>query len=212
MQNGAAMWITIGIFLLILGFALLLAGVARGLFARAAAPTSWKYALSIGATGAVLILASFFMLHHGEGQGVERVPIGIAVVIAGLVLMVVGVWLAMWAPIAFRNTMNGWKLILVGLAVLVLGIVIMTVREDLRPRHGGSPHFSHINAPDWSCMFSHRIGPIPFGAFALAVWLVANGFGIRNGLSRRALLGANVVIVGALILLYALGPQLFSTW
>jgi len=206
------MWITFGVFLLVLGSVLMLGGLGRGLFAKSGTPANWKYAVAVGGIGICLVLVSFLMFHQGEGRGVERVPIAIAVILAGLVVMTVGTWLALWAPIAFRNTMGGWKLILIGVLVLVSGIVIMTMNTDAWSRPGEGKFRPVMDMPTWHHAFSRRIGPMPFGAFALVVLLAVNGLGLRRGLGGRALLGANIFILAALVALYALGPHVFSTW
>lgn len=205
------MWTTFGVLSLVLGFILLIAGLGRGVFARSSAPVAWKYAAVMGGLGVVLLVAGLVMLHQGEGQGLQRVPIGAALVLVGFVIMGVGTWLALWAPVAFRNTMGGWKLILIGLAVLVLGIVVMTMRGGADVRTG-SHRVRPTSEAAWRGVFSHRVGPIPFGAFAAAVLLATNGLGLRRGLGAKALLGANIFMISVLLLVYALGPRLFPRW
>ena len=129
----------------------------------------------------------------------------------GSALTAVGIWYAFWSPVAFRNLAVGWKILLVGLIVMICGIVVMTANFEF----GGGTRTSldGFARSDWTDVFSHRMGPIPYGAFVAFALIATVALALRNSLKPTALLGAALFIAAILILLYFMGPQLFPhTW
>lgn len=206
------MSLTFGLLLLIIGFIIFSVGIARLVFSNS--PANRNFSIIMVITGFVLLIGGLIMLHLGEGKGLQRVPIGVSIMLVGFVLMLIGGWHGIWGPASRRITKHSMNLLLVGLSLFIIGVIVVAIPSSGSLRNVSFLTFigkSHRNT-DISKIFSHRMGPIPYGTFVIGMLLAVNGLGVRNGMRLRALLGTNFVILAMLIILYALGPNLFSTW
>ncbi len=198
------MAISFGLFAVILGFALIVLGIVRLAASR-------RYAVEMLIASVVLIGAGIFLLHHGEGTGGAKVPVGMTLLLVGIVLILIGCWTAFWGPAASRNSRFGLQFIFYGLIVIVAGIVIIAMPWGVSSYGGRFFRWPH-GGSDLRYILSRRMGPIPFGAFVAGTLLLANGLGIKNGLKGSRLLGANLAVLALLIIVYFMGPTLFRNW
>jgi len=205
------MAITFGLFAMLLGVVLLVIGILRLTATR-------KYAVEIIVAAVVLIGIAIYLLHIGAGQGIGRVPVGISMLLVGVVLISFGCWTALWGPPASRNSIFGLKFIFLGLGLIILGILIITVPGN----NQGSFHSQSYSESNSSGR-SHRVPflwntpynmeGVPFGVFALVLFLVGNITALIRGLSGKDFLRANIIIAAMIMAIYMLGPFIWPrTW
>ncbi|MCC5846795.1 MAG: hypothetical protein JJU29_01780 [Verrucomicrobia bacterium] len=198
------MAISFGLLSVVLGFILIIIGIVRLAASR-------PYAVKMLLAAVLLIGTGILLLHLGEGTGFAKVPIGITLLLVGIVLILFGSWSSFWGPLASRNARFGSKFIFYGLVAITIGILIIAL-PWASPSYGGRSSHWQRGGSDWNYIMSRRMGPIPFGAFTAGALLFANGLGIKNGLTASKLLGANLTILALLIIIYFMGPTLFSHW
>lgn len=131
--------------------------------------------------------------------------------LVGIVFILIGCWTAFWGPAASRNSSFGLKFIFIGLTAIVFGILVIAMPSDIA-HVGGRLFHRSSGSMNLSYMLSRRMGPIPFGLFLFAALLAVNGLGLRRGLKPRQMVGANIFTVACLVVLYALGPRIFTSW
>jgi len=160
--------------------------------------------------GLVSLVAAIPLIHWGQKSGVGgSVPLGITLFFVGLLLILLGIWLGLWAPLSLRNTNNMLLLILLGVGLIAGGILVMA---------GAGPDFttsstnSRIRSTDWDDIFSHRFGPFPFGWLCLGLAIFTNALILRNGLSLRRAIGVNGLLLAMLTFLYMIGPSISRVW
>jgi len=210
------MWILFGILFLLTGIVLLGQGIIR----RSTSPGRWKIKITQIVVGFIVISLSFFLLKNAEGAGIDRLAIGILLILISASIFTIGWWFGFWSPIFSWSSQNSnfsqllW-LFAVSIGIFILGVVIIGSPEISLPisyesRYGGDSFV----VQSIKTIFSHNMDPLPlsFGAFAIIIFILMNGFAVRNGLNVKQIIGANIVMSGCMSLLYFLGPSIFWNW
>ena len=187
--------ITFGVFSLLLGFVLLALGIIR-LFVSRSQRSSWRMPASLAAIGLILVISGFSLLEAGKGQGGGVVTIGSLLTIVGFLVMLAATWFSFWGPVRTGLTGTSLKFFLLGIAVFVLGVAIIVFPfgwfgEDISYR---------LQVP--YSMQGLSVGPLPFPAFILFVFLLGNGLGFKNRLRTGQMIGANLVFLALVIAVY----------
>ena len=191
------MLLSFGILAILLGLPLIVIALLRLSLSR-------SMGMEFFIAGAGLISLGIALLHFSEGAGHFRVTAGLIAILTGLVLGIIGCWIGLWGPIAARNSVFGKKFIFAAVVVAILGVATIAIPIDgigQIDRFGAGAQFS---SRIWDELRARRIGPIPFPIAALGAMLAVNGLGLKNGLTGKRLIGANLFILACLLVCYAL--------
>ena len=210
------MLMTFGIFMLLLGgilmslaFPAMIVQLVRG---RSFASSPVKIIIKLLLASIFLLMFGIAGIHYGRENGTSFVSIGVAIFFVGLLIIVLGSWIAFWAPLSLRNTNKGMQFLITGLFLVVVGIIVMSAMSSERFQINSVDIDKYSHTVDWEYIFSRRFGPIPFGLLVLAIMIFANGLALRNRLRFGRFIGCNLLVIALLTLVYALGPTLFRAW
>jgi len=206
------MLLTFGILSLFVGGVLIAISVPRLLIARSNTETTTQsFGVKLLIAGFILLCSAVFMIHEGQARADSGINFGILLFFGGMIITAIGAWLGFWGPLSSRNTTRGLQFILLGILIIVIGILALSNTGLSLPdtNHNYRPSRTSIN---WSEIFSHKMGPIPFGLFCLAIYIGANGIALKNKLHLGNILGTNLVVSAMLLIIYAMGAGLFESW
>ena len=171
------MLLAFGILSLLAGGILLAISTPGLLFSHGSINGRYPISLKLFIAALAMIAAAVVMISKGQDDR-QGVSIGIVLFGTGMLLIAIGAWLGFWGPLSLRNTNKGLQFILMGLVLIVAAIVTMT--KTGLPHFSGLPMSGYRSHMDWHYIFSHRMGPIPFGLFALAMFIFGNGAGLAK--------------------------------
>ena len=205
------MLMTFGILMLLTGSLLLAISLLRLPFIKNRG--CWRTSITIKMLGVsfLLIVFSIILIHSGQGQGgINGIAFGFIMFMTGMIVVGLGTWIGFWGPLSLRNTNKGLQFIMIGLVLLIISIFTMSITKIDIP---DSNNITHCRGDtDLGYMFSRSMGPIKFGTFALILFIFTNGIALRAGLKVGRLIGVNLVLLALLVLVYAIGPNLFCYW
>lgn len=202
--------IPLGMFLMVLGFVLFVLSIGRMLFTRGYAARSWKASLIMSCVAFIFFVSGILFLREGAGEGMGSIGIGMALILSGFLLIVLGIWqslfgvIKLWGAFTITNSTTGLKMFMIGVLLLIGGVIIIALPEP-------EFHSRAIRGPDidWYWLqevFSKDIGGMPFGMLLIIVKLAINIIGLNKGLGLGQMLSINVLSLLALILVYHMYP------
>lgn len=204
------MILTLGLLILFLGGLLVSIAVPKLIIGRFGTVLHPRAHIRIFISGLGLLVVAILMIHWGRETGVGgSVPLGITLFFVGLLLILLGVWLGLWAPVSARNANNMILLILLGVGLIAGGILIMA---GVGPTGSASSSACGIQSGDWDGMSSRRLGPFPFSGICLALFIFTNAMAMRNGLCLRRTIAVNGLLAVMLVFLYMTGSSVSPVW
>lgn len=206
------MYLTFGILSMLAGGLLLLVAILRLPFVRNSHTATSSFTIKILIVALVLIVFSVLMISHSQNNdtGINGMAPGTIIFFVGGIFVILGIWIAIFAPFSLRNTNNGLRYIFIGLLLLIGAIFIMSASQIIIP--DGESISNNENTINMQRISSRRIGFIPFGKFALILFVLTNGLALRAHLPFNRTIGVNLLLLSLLMLVYAIGPILFRNW